>query len=350
MAGKHGRCSTMATTPGPRLEKNLCADLEIAHKSVVPKAAGVQLSCGQDENSGAKALFEGAKRRSSPRAHILPANDGVYLSSAIADITERRMQRAPWAKIAVVAGFWTLMGVYSAIQSHYRSQFGRYPLTWPRAIWVEMAYVACGGLFTPWIFWLARRYRLECKPYWRGILIHALGATAFAAVIKLLWDVLVQPPTGWIRSGFTFKRLLIGIDSGLDYGIALYLLVLLMIYAVEYYQRYEAGLVNAATLQTQLVQAQLHSLKMQLHPHFLFNTLHTISALVQEDPEAAERMIARLSELLRLSLESAGAQEVTLRQELDFLDLYLEIEQTRFEDRLTVKFEIDPDTESALVP
>jgi LytS/YehU family sensor histidine kinase len=89
---------------------------------------------------------------------------------------------------------------------------------------------------------------------------------------------------------------------------------------------------------------------MQLHPHFLFNTLHSISTLVNEDPEAAEAMIARLSELLRLSLENTGAQEVPLSQELEFIERYLEIEQIRFEDRLRIHFNIDPQTLDALVP
>src|SRR5262245_40790860 len=103
-------------------------------------------------------------------------------------------------------------------------------------------------------------------------------------------------------------------------------------------------------LETQLAQAQLQSLKMQLHPHFLFNTLHAISALMDDDVKAARRMIARLSELLRLTLENAGQQEFSLRQELDALERYLEIEQIRFQDRLTVRLAVAPETLDASVP
>jgi LytS/YehU family sensor histidine kinase len=99
-----------------------------------------------------------------------------------------------------------------------------------------------------------------------------------------------------------------------------------------------------------LAQAELQNLKMQLHPHFLFNTLHAISVLMQEDVTAANRMLVRLSELLRLTLENAGTQETALRQELEFLRLYLEIEQTRFQDRLAVKIEVDPAALDARVP
>jgi LytS/YehU family sensor histidine kinase len=107
---------------------------------------------------------------------------------------------------------------------------------------------------------------------------------------------------------------------------------------------------KASQLEARLAQAQLQALKMQLQPHFLFNTLHAISALVHKDVEAADRMLARLSDLLRLALESAGVQEVPLKQELEFLERYLEIEQTRFQDRLTVRMEIAPEALDALVP
>jgi two-component system, LytTR family, sensor kinase len=89
---------------------------------------------------------------------------------------------------------------------------------------------------------------------------------------------------------------------------------------------------------------------MQLHPHFLFNTLHSISALVHKDPEAADRMIARLGDFLRLTLENSGAQEVSLQKELEFLKCYLEIERVRFRDRLTTRLDIDPQSLDTPVP
>src|SRR5262249_40591374 len=107
---------------------------------------------------------------------------------------------------------------------------------------------------------------------------------------------------------------------------------------------------KASQLEARLAQAQLQALKMQLHPHFLFNTLHAISALMRKDVEEADRMITRLSDLLRLTLENVGAQEATLRQELEILGRYLEIEQRRFGDRLQVKMEIEPETLDARAP
>jgi LytS/YehU family sensor histidine kinase len=117
-----------------------------------------------------------------------------------------------------------------------------------------------------------------------------------------------------------------------------------------YYSRYREGEVRTAQLSAQLAQAQLQALRMQLHPHFLFNTLNAISTLVHKDPEIADRMIARLSDLLRLTLENIGIQEVRLAKELEFLERYLEIERMRFADRLEVRMQIAPETLDARAP
>jgi sensor histidine kinase YesM len=103
-------------------------------------------------------------------------------------------------------------------------------------------------------------------------------------------------------------------------------------------------------LEARLARAQLQTLKLQLQPHFLFNTLNTITALIGVDPRVAERMVSGLSELLRLSLRNAGEQEVPLSRELELLEHYVEIQQIRFRDRLTVTLEVAPDTMQALVP
>ncbi|MEW6130096.1 MAG: histidine kinase [Acidobacteriota bacterium] len=123
-----------------------------------------------------------------------------------------------------------------------------------------------------------------------------------------------------------------------------------VIYAFEYYRKYRLHELRASQLEIQLSQAQLQALRMQLNPHFLFNTLHAISSLMRRNVEEADRMIAHLSDLLRLSLEHTGQQEVPLNQELEFLKRYLEIEQTRFQERLRVCMEIAPETLDALVP
>jgi len=123
-----------------------------------------------------------------------------------------------------------------------------------------------------------------------------------------------------------------------------------MRHAIEYYRQYRLRELVASQLETQLAQAELEVLKMQLQPHFLFNTLHAISALLYRDAESADRMISRLSDFLRLTLDSAGVQEVPLKREMEYLDKYLEIEQVRFGERLEVVRKVDSDTLDLLVP
>jgi two-component system LytT family sensor kinase len=130
----------------------------------------------------------------------------------------------------------------------------------------------------------------------------------------------------------------------------IYWLIVLVSFVFDYYRRYRGGEIRATRLEAQLALAQLQALKMQLQPHFLFNTLHSISALVYKDAEAADKMIARLGDFLRLTLENGGAQEVSLQQELEFLKCYLDIERIRFRDRLTVRFRIEPQVLDARLP
>jgi sensor histidine kinase YesM len=122
-------------------------------------------------------------------------------------------------------------------------------------------------------------------------------------------------------------------------------------YAFSYYSRYRERELRASQLESQLAQAQLQALKMQLHPHFLFNTLNGIAGLVRDrNNKAAVSMIAGLSDLLRHTLENAGRQEVPLREELEFLELYLDIQQMRFPDRLNVQMKIATEALDAQVP
>jgi len=144
-----------------------------------------------------------------------------------------------------------------------------------------------------------------------------------------------------------FKPLLV---KTWHFNLLIYWVIVAVSHAFDYYRKYRERELRASELEKHLAQAKLQALQMQLNPHFLFNTLHSISSLMHKDVEAADRMIARLSDLLRAALEGAGTQQVTLRQELDLLQLYLAIEQVRFGSRLTVKMNIAPDTLGAQVP
>jgi LytS/YehU family sensor histidine kinase len=134
------------------------------------------------------------------------------------------------------------------------------------------------------------------------------------------------------------------------FNLLIYWVIVAVSFAFDYYRKYRERELRAVELEKRLAQAKLQALQMQLNPHFLFNSLHSISALMHQDVEAADRMIVRLSDLLRAALESSDTQEITLSKELEFLKRYLEIEQIRFGDRLTVQMEVPRDTLDAQVP
>ena len=133
-------------------------------------------------------------------------------------------------------------------------------------------------------------------------------------------------------------------------GFVTYWFILGAYYGLDYYNQYREHKLKTVELENQLVHAQIRALKMQLQPHFLFNTMHAISTLMEEDVKTARRMIAKLSSLLRQTLDNIGVEEVPLNHEIEFLKSYLEIEQTRFHDRLKINYKIDTQTLNASVP
>jgi len=203
------------------------------------------------------------------------------------------------------------------------------------------------------IFRIATHFRLDAERWIRAIAIHATTAVLFSivhvaammVVRVMLWPELrLMPAERWLS--YIQDHYL----RNLDWSLMTYAAVVGMSYALGYYRESQARALKAAHLETSLMEARLKTLEAELHPHFLFNTLHAISTLVHTDPEAADRMISRLSDLLRLTFDRSGAAGVALKEELEFLQKYLEIEQIRFQDRLAVKFDIDPETLDTDVP
>jgi LytS/YehU family sensor histidine kinase len=210
-----------------------------------------------------------------------------------------------------------------------------------------------GGL-SPLILLLGRKFPVEGSLWWRGLLLHLGVAAIFAtfhSATTIALTITVQPFDVWTeKTSFLvqFERNLRGFFL---FNFVVYWAILGVGYAFDYRARYRERESVAAQLRAQLAQAQLESLKMQLHPHFLFNTLHTIAGLVRADERApAVDMIAGLSDLLRRALEGAEEQEVALAEELKFIELYLDIQKVRFSDRLKVRLDIAQDTLDALVP
>jgi signal transduction histidine kinase len=209
------------------------------------------------------------------------------------------------------------------------------------------------GLFSPLLFWFSRRFPLEFPPRKRAnFFLHLPALVVFAAVhqaiqVAVLWGATPRMQQQWPSIADCYRYYF---WFGFYIDLIIALLIIIAVHALFYYRRFRAGELEQASLKAQLAQAQLQALKMQLHPHFLFNTLHSISSLVLEDPPKANSMIARLGDFLRLTLEHSNRQLVTLKEETDFVRCYLEIEQVRFGDRLTVNLNVDPAAASAQVP
>jgi signal transduction histidine kinase len=242
------------------------------------------------------------------------------------------MRRAA-AWLAVFA-CWTLLALLFASQALlYYAYAGNHVRTW-RVVAPALADWYLWAALTPGIAWLARRVPIVSRRWPRALLVHVPVSIA-VAMLKLALRVLVGR---WVPSLATMGFGPV-VMAQLHLNVITYWVIAGLSQAVGYYR-----------LEAKLAQAQLDVLRMQLHPHFLFNTLHAISTLVRKDPDGAERTIAQLSDLLRVTLDTLGRQKSTVQEEIDFVGRYLAIQQTRFGDRLVVRHLVEPDTLDALLP
>lgn len=241
----------------------------------------------------------------------------------------RRPLDATWA---LILGIWSVVGLFLTLAYHR--------LTVGEAILRGFGDAYLWAAVTAIAVWITRKFPIGQTPLGRTLLIH------FAAGLVLPPIRLVLYVQAWEIAGTE----LWGIPFTFAENYVVYLAMLGVVHAVYYSQRFRDRQVAAHRLEAELSTAQLHILKTQLHPHFLFNTLNGISSLMYSDVRAADRMLSQLAELLRHSLSAFHAQKVTLQRELDFLLPYLEIEQARLGDRLTVELEIASRLELALVP
>lgn len=237
--------------------------------------------------------------------------------------------------------FWTLLALFFASQTGMTYTYAQGTAPWPFIIKLSLSEWYIWAALSPLVVWLARRFPFERGRRLRALLVHLPSSLLLVTAKVIIEDAI--------------RRNLFGLGemnpiNKVHFSFLTYWAIVGVTHAFAYYRRYREQQLTASQLETQLAHAQLQALQMQLQPHFLFNTLHAISTLMHRDVEAADRMLARLSELLRLALDHAGVQQVPLRQELEFLAKYLEIEQTRFQDRLTVQMEIQPATLDAQVP
>ena len=222
------------------------------------------------------------------------------------------------------------------------------PLSWPQAFAVALADWELWTLLTPIVLWLAARVPLS-----RGLqagplklvgalAIHVPASLALAIAKLALESSVVQAMIGAGRVPFSLLKLHLTL-------LTYWAIVAAVLYSEQQRLSREREL-RAAQLQADLARAQVDALRAQIQPHFLFNTLNAIAGLMREDVEAADVMLAQLSELLRGALETQGLPEVPLSEELRLLRTYLAIQQTRHGARLQVLVDVQPETERCLVP
>jgi len=271
----------------------------------------------------------------------VPADYSISTTMTIESLMQKR-----WSRFLLGFCFWTLLGLSFASQFYISSAKAGLEVTWTQAVNYALADWYVFALLSIPVIQLARRFRFEGSNRMRSLAAHAVASVFFSFAYMVL-RALVGQWQSQAAFNDVFKPLLV---KTWHFNLLIYWVIVTVSHAFDYYRKYREREFRASELEKRLVQAKLQALQMQLNPHFLFNTLHSISSLMHKDVEAADRMIARLSDLLRAALEGAETQEVTLRQELELLQLYLSIEQIRFGNRLTVKMNIAPDTLEAQVP
>jgi len=252
---------------------------------------------------------------------------------------------------SLVFALWMVLAAIATTMAwEFRRELGR------ETEWITVAraqfsfYLVWALVLTPITLWLSRRFPIERNNWASRTLLHLGGAISVAlldAAIRFPLHNWAYPRSPEPVDFMLFRSYVLG--NGYN-DVWMYSVLAFLSHSYYYYRQYTDRELRAVQLEAQLSRAQLDMLKMQLHPHFLFNTLHSISALMHRDVDTADRVITRLGELLRMTLENADVEKLPLKRELDFLQRYLDIEQTRFRDRLTVAYKIEPECLDAAVP
>jgi two-component system, LytTR family, sensor kinase len=249
---------------------------------------------------------------------------------------------------------WTIVGSLFTAQEIAVAKFRAVPVNWVFVI-IEFVYWYVWAAYTPLVFALAKRFQLTGPRFVSHIAIHAVASFVMAPLVSVT-EYLLSP--GLLALIFRIAdpaaprpvlTLTGSVVSMSVTGVLTYWLVVGLYQSIHFYQAAMERQTRAAQLQTQLSHAELQNLKSQLHPHFLFNSLHTIGVLMQEDVDAASHLLVSLADLLRMALDRRD-NEITLESELEFVNKYLEIEQTRFHDRLKVHMDVPSDLLGVYVP
>ena len=263
-----------------------------------------------------------------------------------------RVERGSWRVVSmrVVAAVWLLNAALTYGRFYLSNQLALKPWPWEEVWWrvglQNLGDALLWTALTPLVFVVSAGFPLRAGALRRSVPAHLAAMVAVASASCAANFVVFQLTAATPQA----TSLLRWYVSSLYANMVQYALVMAAWHALDYYRRFRDRELRASQLESQLTRARLQALEMQIQPHFLFNTLNSISELMHEDVAAADRMIGRLGALLRMTTDGAGEQEVTVERELEFLRAYLDIERMRFGDRLWVEVEAAADAMDALVP
>jgi two-component system LytT family sensor kinase len=289
-----------------------------------------------------------------PRVSAMPdplARTGEYSIFGLTRTADEAVVRE--RKVSFTLGLFgvaTVIAVLYSLERYFYSRLIGEPVALSQLVPRELLFTYAWALLAPLVMYVARRYPVWSERGFRNWAIQATAMVTFVVVhiaLFTLASMALSPTTSVSDIVDTFGRFLLT-WTVLDASV--FCTLVAVHHAVVYYQVSRDRAIRASQLETRLAQSQLQMLRMQLQPHFLFNTLHSISALMHKDVRRADSMIVSLSDLLRMSLQNIGAQEVALQSELEFLQRYLEIMTLRFGDRLAVVMDIEEDVRDARVP
>ena len=253
-----------------------------------------------------------------------------------------------WRRLALIFGVWALVAAMNTQTLGFTlTRTGR-DFNWIPIFASDFSSCMLWAAFTPFLLALGRRFRIERGVWPMHLALHLAVAFAFTLLDVYMWRV--EAP--YIRPGMPafYAPFLVEVSRQLALDLGWYFIIVALAHADYYAAVSRAESVRRARLQSQLDAARLDALQSQLRPHFLFNTLTTIAEQVYSDPSGADTMITRLSRLLRSSFVDPEVQEVTLRQELELLQNYLDIARVRFRERLTIDLDVHPNALDAFVP
>jgi hypothetical protein len=266
---------------------------------------------------------------------------------------ERVKAEIPWKSVGIGVVVWSIIGFLFAFEfylSNYKSI--KFISFWD-VIGGFLREISFYAVFTPLLLKFGSAYPFEfqisVKRFFRNFFIHLVAAFFFAIICFFLQYFVYGITRGEICLD-CFKLEVLLNPNYVHRGVIVYWGIILVGQGVEYFRRLNDEKVRVAQLSTQLSEAQLSALKMQIHPHFLFNTLNSIVGLIQTDRDSAEIMTRKLSDFLRITLKNSGEMTVSLEQEFSFIKTYLDIEKVRFQKRLTIEFSFDEDILQAKVP